>query len=281
MQLTTEQIEQYENQGIIFFPKYFSQPEVELMRAELSQIGEDRPGRVLEKDNQTVRALHGCHTNSSVFQCLIRHPRLLEPAQQILLSQVYLYQFKINFKAAFSGDVWPWHQDFVFWHKEDGMRSPRVINVMVFLDEVNEFNGPLYLIPASHKEGLIEVEARVPGAKDQQGGWKTNFSADLKYSLDRESITKLVAQRGLVAPKGPSGSVLFFHSNLAHGSGPNISPYTRKVALITYNSVHNIPLSKGEPRPEFLVSRDCTPLQSVADDILLEREMSKLFLLSV
>ena len=286
MKFTAEQIEEYENRGIIFIPNYFSLQEVEIMHSEVLKISGESPGMVLEKDNQTVRALHGCHTSSSVFQCLIQHPRLLEPVQQLLRDSVYLYQFKVNFKSAFNGDWWPWHQDFVFWYKEDGMPSPRVVNVMIFLNEVNEFNGPIYFIPASHKEGLINVQARVAEAKDnicqdispdisQEASWESNFSADLKYSLDKETITKLVEERGIIAPKGSPGSVLFFHSNLAHASGYNISPYHRKVIILTYNSVNNIPIFNEQSRPEFLVGRDYSALQPLADNALLQEKINK------
>ncbi|WP_287267590.1 phytanoyl-CoA dioxygenase family protein [Moorena sp. SIO3A2] len=162
MKLTTKQIDQYNNQGFLLIPDLFSQEEVSLMQAQLPGLmAEDVPGRVLEKDRKTVRALHGCYLFNKVFHNLIREPRLLEPAHQLLGSQVYLYQFKINLKAAFGGDVWPWHQDFIYWHKEDGMPLPKVISLAILLDDLNEFNGPMIFIPGSHKQGILDLEASV------------------------------------------------------------------------------------------------------------------------
>src|SRR5262249_62330406 len=100
------------------------------------------------------------HRSNEHFARLICDPRILKPAMQILNSDVYVYQFKINVKAAFSGDLWQWHQDYVFWHKEDGMQKPDVINVSIFLDDVTEFNGPIFFIPHSHAEGMIDVPAK-------------------------------------------------------------------------------------------------------------------------
>jgi hypothetical protein len=41
------------------------------------------------------------------------------------------------------------------------------------------------------------------------------------------------------------------------------------MVLITFNSVENLPITKGTPRPEFLVSRDCRSIMPVADDAML------------
>ena len=167
--------------------------------------------------------------------------------------------------------MWPWHQDFVFWDKEDAMPSPNALNVAVFLDECNEFNGPMYFIPGSHKESLAHLEQQIESSEvnGQKIQWKSNVSAALKYSLGKETLAKLAVEKGIVAPKGPSGSVLFFHCNLVHGSAPNISPYNRRLLIITYNSINNIPSFKGQFRPEFLVSRDHTPLQPLFNKVLI------------
>ncbi|MBP5974478.1 phytanoyl-CoA dioxygenase family protein [Brasilonema sp. CT11] len=271
MKLSKKQIQQYEEDGFLFFPGYFSEKEVSILQRELSRLPEGDPGRMVENDNKTVRALHGCHTHSEIFKRLIQHPRLLEPVQQILKELVYLYQFKINMKAAFTGDAWPWHQDYVFWYKEDGMPTPEVVNISIFLDEVNHFNGPLYLIPGSHKEGMVDVEAQIPNSGDKDADWQANVSANLKYCLNQTNVAQMVEKGGMVAPVGPRGSVLFFHGNVAHASVPNISPYDRRIIIITYNSIKNIPISKGKPRPEFLVCQDYVPLQPARDDVLLQQ----------
>lgn len=271
MKLTHDQVEYYGEHGLLFIQELFSTQKVKAMQAAVEDlIVKDTPGRILEKDNKTVRALHGCHTTTEIFDSLVRHPSLLKAACEILNSDVYVYQFKINFKSAFGGDLWPWHQDFVFWDREDGMPSPQALNVAVFLDEFNEFNGPMYFIPGSHKESLVHVgQIESSEVNSPKNDWKSNVSAALKYSLGKETIAKLADEKGIVAPKGPSGSVLFFHCNLVHGSAPNISPYDRRLLIITYNSVNNIPSFKGQSRPEFLVSRNHTPLQPLSEESIV------------
>ena len=73
---------------------------------------------------------------------------------------VYVHQFKLNAKAAFEGDVWQWHQDYGTWQRDDGMPDARAMNIAVFLDEVMPINGPLMLIPKSHKQGVLRRRPR-------------------------------------------------------------------------------------------------------------------------
>lgn len=270
MYLTKEQRKAYEEKGFLLIPECFSKPEVALMKSQLPILfSEDSPRRVLEKEGKIVRSVYGSHMTNDIFRRLSQHPRIVGPVRQIL-GEVYVYQFKINAKEAFAGDIWEWHQDYVFWRKEDGLPNARVINVAVFLDEVHEFNGPLYIIPGTHGEGMIDVEAHEkPAEYAGSPAWISNLTADLKYSLDKATVARLVTQHGIVAPKGPSGSVLFFHGNLVHGSVPNISPFNRVIAIITYNSVHNLPPPCENPRPDFLVSRDHTAIVPLSDNVLL------------
>ncbi|MGC2200012.1 MAG: phytanoyl-CoA dioxygenase family protein [Stellaceae bacterium] len=66
----------------------------------------------------------------------------------------------MNAKAAFEGDVWQWHQDYGTWVRGDGMPEPRAMNIAVFMDEVMPINGPLRLIPSSHKHGTLAGRTR-------------------------------------------------------------------------------------------------------------------------
>jgi ectoine hydroxylase len=258
---------QYEDEGFVFLTDHFSPSDMELVRAELPAIfASDTPMRVVEESG-VVRSVYGSHTTNELLGRLSRHPKIVGPAEQIVGDAVYIYQFKINAKVAFSGDVWEWHQDYVFWLKEDGMPAPRVTNAMIFLDEVNEFNAPLTLIPGSHKEGVIDVganaEAMARGEAERE--WLPNLTAKLKYTLGKETVGELVSKYSLAAPKGRAGSVLFFDSNLVHGSANNISPFDRALVLVTFNSVRNAPLLNDKSRPDFLVSRDNRPLAALAE----------------
>ncbi|BCL38240.1 phytanoyl-CoA dioxygenase family protein [Nostoc sp. MS1] len=276
MYLTEEQLLLYKNQGFFILPECFPRGEIETMKAELSAISaEESPKRVLEKDGKTVRSLHGTHKTNDVFNRLTRHPSILEPAMQIVGSQVYVYQFKINLKAPFSGDIWQWHQDYIYWRKEDGLQRPQIVNAMFILEDMNEFNGPLFVIPGSHKEEMIDVAAHNSQKSGESPAWISSFTSNLKYSITQEVVTDLVSKYGIYSVKAVAGSVVFFNSNLVHASANNISPFGRSTAIITYNSVKNIPSPVAQPRPDFLVSQDYQPVLPLASEILSELYSTK------
>ena len=250
----------------------FSDLEVAALKAALPAVfTEGGPACVREACSGIVRSVYGSHRTHPMFHRIAEDARLVEPAMQIIESKVYIYQFKINAKAAFAGDLWEWHQDFIFWRDEDGMPAPRVINVGLFLDDVNEFNGPMFFIPGSQREGVIEMTPRdTADAGDRaQPAWMANVSAKLNYALARDTVARLCTRYGLASPKGPAGSLLLFDSNVVHGSPNNISPFDRVMLIATYNSVHNRLGTGRSRRPDFLVNRDIEPVRPVHSDELV------------
>ncbi|NNL99147.1 MAG: phytanoyl-CoA dioxygenase [Gammaproteobacteria bacterium] len=263
MRLSPDQVNAFHEEGYLFLPDYLPAALVEDMRAAVPEIaGRDYPGKVLEQDNATVRMIHGVHEDVPAFQALSHHPLLIEPIQAFLDSDVYIHQFKLNFKAAFDGEIWQWHQDFVYLNDSDGIPTPRMANAIIFLDEVNEFNGPLLLIPRSHQEGNVSsLTSEQPAAGYENGpDWLESMTTALKYTVTRDTVARLAAENGIVGPKGPPGSVLFFHPDCVHGSAPNMSPFGRQIIVINFNSTENLPVVPEHPRPGFLASRDYTPI---------------------
>lgn len=259
MNFTSEQLEFYNKNGYIFFPEVFSRSEINLLKSELPNLlNQDSPSRILEKDGQTVRSIYAPHTTSQIFNRLQCHSALLYPAMQLLKSKVYVHQYKINIKAALFGDLWDWHQDYVYWKNEDSIPSCRMVNVAIFLDEVTEFNGPLSLIPGSHE--LKSKSDNIQDDNNTSEDWMSHLSADLKYTIDKFTLSAIIDKFGIIAPKGPVGSVLFFHPEIVHASPQNILPYDRKVVIVTYNSIENLPIRKLT-RPEFLANRIFDPLE--------------------
>lgn len=256
MKLTQEQLKAYDEEGYILLPSLFSQEEAALMKSRLPALYQMNRDEVIKEKSGVVRTVFAAHTFDAVFARVASHPRLIEPARQLLDSDVYMHQFKINAKAAFNGDVWQWHQDFGTWHEDDGMPEARAMNVAIFLDDVNEFNGPLMLIPRSHKAGRLDA------SHDQ-----TTTSYPL-WTLDNAKVSELVEQGGIVAPKGVAGTVLIFQSTLVHASSPNLSPWDRNTLYVTTNSVHNA-IRKFQ-RPDYIAHRDFTPIQTLADTCLDE-----------
>ena len=256
MKLTQDQLSHFDTEGWLLLKNRFSQAEMDVLKNELPKIFAMRREEVWrEKDGEAVRTAFAAHTYNEAFNRLGRHPRLIEPVMQLLDGPVYMHQYKINGKAAFNGDVWQWHQDYGTWARDDQMPQPRAMNIAVFLDEVTEFNGPLYLIPRSHKQGVIEA------------GHDTLTTSYPLWTLDKEKIRDLADEGGIVAPKGVPGSVLMFHSNMVHASAPNISPWDRVIVYLSLCHVDNH--IRQFKRPEWIAHRDFTPIEPLDDNCLL------------
>jgi ectoine hydroxylase len=255
MKLTVQQLHEFDDRGYLFLPGCFSEEEIAALRSEADKICASNREEVWREKTGAPRTAFAAHTYNEAFRLLGAHPRLIEPVEQLFGEQLYMHQFKINAKAAFEGDTWQWHQDFGVWAREDGMPEPRAMNISVFLDEVMAINGPLMFIPKSHKHGTLAAR------HDKQ---TTSYPL---WTLDNETITRLAAEGGIVAPTGKPGSVLMFHGNLVHASPPNITPYPRKIVYLTLCVVSNH-ITKFT-RPEWIAHRDFAPIIAVGDDALL------------
>ena len=269
MNLTKAQLSMFEERGFLMLSSLLSTREIEVLTGELEGIfAEDTVERVMEDDGQTVRTVYGSHARNEVFASLARDPRLLCPPTQILGSGVYIHQFKINQKAAITGEKWDWHQDYSYWRKEDGFTQPLAVNAAVFLSEVTAANGPLLLIPGSHKSEALHLPTRQDSLEedDDPSRWMTHVSAQLSHVPSDETIADLAGGLGLTSAVGPAGSVLFFHCNLLHASAANISPIDRIVVFISYNSVENIPTPPEVRRPAFLASRNYEEVAPLAPE---------------
>ena len=130
------------------------------------------------------------------------------------------------------------------------------MNLAVLLDEVTEFNGPLLFIPRSHRVGKLAA------------GHDVSTTSYPLWTIDHETIARLAAEGGMVAPKGRPGSALFFHCNLVHGSAPNMSPWGREIVYVSLNRVDNA--VRRFARPEWIAHRDFTPLAALGPDCLRE-----------
>jgi ectoine hydroxylase len=261
MKLSADQLRQFDELGYLFFPSCFAEEEVALLCSEGEAILKQERQEIWREKTGAPRTAFAAHTFNEIFRLMAHHPRLIEPLRQVFGEEVYVHQFKLNAKAAFEGDVWQWHQDYGTWARDDGMPEPRAMNIAIFLDEVFPINGPLMLIPKSHKQGVLAA-----------GHDKLTTSYPL-WTLDKDTVTRLCDDAapqdgvGIVAPTGKPGSVIMFHGNLVHASAPNITPYPRKIVYLTLCAVSNH-ITKFN-RPEWIAHRDFTPIVPVADDALI------------
>ena len=255
--LTESMRQEFENHGFLLFSGLFSEDEIAQVRSEVETIAaREGPEVVYESESDAVRMVYGAHRFNDAFHRLSRHPRWLEPAQALMGGPVYIHQSRLNTKAAFQGGPWAWHQDYATWSDRDGLREPRAFMVAILLDEANTSNGPLMLVPGSHRSGLIAEAAD-----------NHESPAYTVFQIGREHLTRIVDAGSIKPFIGPPGSVLITHANMVHGSAGNITPWPRRIFYLNVAAVDNPP-TKFQ-RAEHLCTRDWSPIEPLGDDCLL------------
>jgi ectoine hydroxylase len=256
----------FDASGVAVIPQVFSIGEIEKIKAEVRALERNEPcpdAIVYEAHRLSVRGRHGDHLNSPVLHDLTRLDRLRGLAEHVLQSPVYVYQFKINTKAALCGVGWPWHEDFIYWQREDGLPSDKILTMGIFLTDVGRFNGPMLFLRGSHKRVVADVPCN-----DQVSGRSLDefVGAELRYTISKPDLSDLWEKYSIVTAEGATGSVVVFSSRIVHCSPDNISPFDRDILFITYSATQNTPALSE--RPEFLVARTFEPLTPLDEETL-------------
>lgn len=263
--LSETELAQYERDGFLVFNQFLDQTSVERFRDDLRAYEQDDgvlrcEGTITEPGKQEIRSIFGIHELSDRFDRLTRDPKILAMVHQLLGSDAYIHQSRINFKPGFHGKGFDWHSDFETWHAEDGMPRMRAVSFSITLTENMPFNGPLMLVPGSHKT-FIPCVGRTPEDNYQSSLKKQELGVPNDTDLDR-----MIERGGIKAPTGPAGSLIIFECNTLHASNANMSPWPRSNLFFVYNSVENQlaqPFCGNKPRPEFLGNRtNTTALQA-------------------
>lgn len=264
--LSAGHLEKYERQGFLTFDHLFSERELRAYQDELSRLSNDPNVRALdetvtEPDSGEVRSIFDIHRLSAIIGRLCRDERIVSIAQQLLGSDVYFHQTRINYKPGFRGTGFYWHSDFETWHVEDGMPNMRAVSCSVSLSPNTEYNGPLMVIPGSHKY-FLSCEGETPEDHYKQSLKKQELGVP-----DDESLRKMFEEGGIASPTGSTGLITFFECNLMHGSNSNITPLPRSNVFIVFNSVENTlvePFCGLKPRPQHIGNRkDFAPIVPV------------------
>ncbi|GAA1199620.1 ectoine hydroxylase [Prauserella alba] len=260
--LGSDEVAAHAGNGYTILEELITPAEVQGYWQELVRLSSDSGLKsdervVTEKSSGEVRSIFEVHRISELIDRLARDERILDRARQILGSEVYLHQSRVNYMPGFRGNGFYWHSDFETWHAEDGMPRPRAVSCSIALTDNYPYNGGLMVMPGSHRT-FVQCLGETPD---------DHYKASLKeqeVGVPREDdITKLAASCGIDQFTGPAGSALFFDSNIMHGSGNNITPYPRSNIFLVFNSVENAPVepfAASSPRPSFIGARDTAPL---------------------
>lgn len=259
---TADELAAQEAKGFHTVQGLLSPAEVQTYWQELQRLTEDPQVRsdertVVEKSSDEVRSIFEVHRISGLIADLVKDPRVLDRARQILGSDVYVHQSRVNYMPGFRGNGFYWHSDFETWHAEDGMPGMRAVSISIALTDNYPFNGGLMIMPGAHRT-FVSCLGETP-----EGNYKSSLKEQQVGVPTEHDISKLGYEHGIEQFTGPAGSALWFDSNSMHGSGNNITPFPRSNIFVVLNSVDNAlvePYAARGCRPEFVAERDFTPV---------------------
>ncbi len=229
--LTAAQIRQYNEVGAVVVSDVLTPDEV----ARLSAVTDDFVDRAkgltghneiydLEDshsaENPRVRRIKAPHLHDPAYAALVRHPKIVAVLKDLWGPNVRFDTAKLNMKCAGFGAPVEWHQDWAFYpHTNDDLAA-----VGVMFDDMAMENGPLMIIPGSHRGPIHDhhVDGVFCGAMDPE-------NRDVDYS----SAIPLL---------GKAGSITVHHVRAVHGSAPNMSERDRRLLLFQFRNADAWPL---------------------------------------
>lgn len=228
--LTPEQIQAFHSQGYLKIPAMFSRDEMAEIARWTDEIAAlpEVPGKYMmyfessQLDaSRILSRMENFYPYHAGFAALFDGYKLKQGTAQLFGEPAVLFKDKINFKLP-GGDGFKPHQDVqAGWDRYGSLH----ISVLVCIDEANQENGCLELVPGQHDKGLI-------------GNMWTPLSDEQLAAMDFVSVPTL------------PGDVVFFDSFAPHGSGPNLTNEARRVLYVTFNK-----LSEGDHREQYYADK--------------------------
>ena len=229
--LTAAQIQDYNETGAIVVPDVLTPAEVAHLRAVTDGFVERARGLTAHDEtydledshtpeNPRVRRIKAAHLHDPAYAALSRHPRILAVLRDLWGPDIRFDTAKLNLKCAGFGAPVEWHQDWAFYpHTNDDLAA-----VGVMFDDMALENGPLMILPGSHRGPVHDHHADgvFCGAMDPANP-----------GVDYTKAVPLV---------GKAGSITVHHVRAVHGSAPNLSGRDRRLLLFQFRAADAWPL---------------------------------------
>ena len=159
--VSEEQISFYCENGYLVVPNLVPadelaalKSEVDAIVAESASVTENTPVFDLEDTHSRaeprVRRIKEPHHHLSAAGRLVRHPGIVGILQALIGPGIRFQTSKLNMKSAAFGAPVEWHQDWAFYPHT----NQDLLAVGIMLDDVTLENGPMMVLPGSHK-GLV------------------------------------------------------------------------------------------------------------------------------
>jgi len=229
--ITPDDVASYEERGFLVVPNVLSESELDAVRLELAELVDKAAGVT---ENDAVYDLEDSHTQAAPrvrrikephavmpsVAALVRHRGMIEILCQLIGPGVRFQTSKLNMKSAGDGSAVEWHQDWAFYpHTNDDLAA-----VGIMLDDVDHNNGPLCVLPGSHRGAIHDHHAN---------GLFCGAIDPIASPIDFSSAVELT---------GSAGSMTFHHVRAVHGSAPNRSTRSRNLLLFQFAAVDAFPL---------------------------------------
>ena len=170
--LTKAQIDEYNEIGAIVVPDVLTPDEVRRL-SDVTDGFVDRARGVTShteiydlEDSHTpeqprVRRIKTAHLHDPAYAALSRHPKIIAVLQALWGPDIRFDTAKLNMKCAGFGAPVEWHQDWAFYpHTNDNLAA-----VGVMFDDMAMENGPLMIIPGSHRGPTFDHHANGEGKR--------------------------------------------------------------------------------------------------------------------
>lgn len=233
--VSDEQREQYHAEGYMILERVIPDDMLQMLREECSYfLGYydalmDTRGMRTEGINHRGKRyfIANRYRLSPRMRDFLFSPLMAEVTQSVLGPDVYLFNEQWVVKAAEQGMKFAWHQDSGYVKAGDPQTRHRpYLTCWCTLDDVNEENGTVYILPHSRggTRSTIYTHSQEDGTNDLVG-----------YTGDDPGIPVIV----------PAGSIVAFSSYTLHRSGANRTKRMRRIYLAQY-SAEPIKSTKGE-----------------------------------
>ncbi len=206
--LTGDEIERFDRDGYLVFPRLLNEPKrrkyfsvfEELVEKAKSLKTNRPPTWLLEVDaegNPVTGVLHKVQGVGVVdFRALdmAQEPEIVSRIESLIGPQMAIFGAKFFPKLAGGGTSVHWHQDNFYFKTE----SDQIISCGIYLEDADQANGCLGVIPGSHKQGVTHHERS--GLVEAKG-----YKAEIYESKAVDVVC-------------PGGTVVLFSANLMHGT---------------------------------------------------------------
>jgi ectoine hydroxylase-related dioxygenase (phytanoyl-CoA dioxygenase family) len=229
--VSTADDRRFQEEGFFVLERVVPDEDLEALRAECGRFVAERDREmddlgvdILDLDHRGSRYFVHAYGKSPAVERFLFSDLMSEIARTALGERVYVFNEQYVVKAAERGMKFGWHQDSAFIpyaHKP-------YLTCWITLDDVNEENGTVYLLPYSR----AGTRAVVPHVRDEE----TN---DLIGYFGDDPGDPIVA---------PVGSIASFSSTLFHRSGANTTDRVRRVYLAQYSSEPILNDDRSRPR---------------------------------